>query len=111
MKYCQYCGEPIEHDQAVICVKCGCPIPGVKVETSKEENKAIDTLIIVFMWISTGFLALATFGIALAWCLPMTLTVQGRIKNKQKIGVGMGVCTLLFVSLISGILILVKDEC
>lgn len=111
MKYCQHCGAQIEHEEAVICVKCGCPIPGsYKQEKVEEKDNTINVLIIVFMWVSTGLLALSTLGIALAWCLPMTLSVQGKINRGEKIGTGMAVCTLIFVSLVSGILMLVKED-
>lgn len=44
--------------------------------------------------------------ISLAWTIPMTVIYFRNIKNHQKTGTGFKICTLLFVSLVSGILML-----
>lgn len=44
--------------------------------------------------------------IPLAWMLPMTISLFGKAKRGQPISVGFKVCTLLFVNLIAGILLL-----
>jgi len=50
--------------------------------------------------------------IPLAWMIPMTVISYGIYKGTKKNTVAFGVCTLLFVSLIGGILLLVakKDD-
>jgi hypothetical protein len=50
--------------------------------------------------------------IPLAWMIPMTIISYGIYKGTKKNTVAFGVCTLLFVNLISGILLLVakKDD-
>lgn len=53
---------------------------------------------------------LAVFILPLAWCIPMTVRSYGIYKGKKPNTVAFGVCTLLFVSLISGILMLVADK-
>ncbi len=50
--------------------------------------------------------------IPLAWMIPMTVISYGIYKGTKKNTTAFGVCTLLFVNLISGILLLVakKDD-
>lgn len=36
MKYCSTCGAEL-HDEAVICPKCGCAVPGMKVPNSQSN--------------------------------------------------------------------------
>ena len=62
----------------------------------------------VFMIIGTVVSGL--YIIPLAWCLPMTIAYCNMIKRKEPISVGFKVCTLLFVSLICGILLLCDNE-
>ncbi len=53
---------------------------------------------------------MGVFIIPLAWCIPMTIHSYGIYKGRKPNTVAFGVCTLLFVSLISGILLLVADK-
>ncbi len=49
--------------------------------------------------------------IPLAWRIPMTVSVHKKMRDKQPISVAFKVCTLLFVNLVSGILLLcMRDE-
>ncbi len=67
-----------------------------------------------------GFIASALYGpimmfmciIPLAWVIPMTLRTHGIYKGKKPNSVGFGVCVLIFVNLVAGILLLCskKDE-
>ncbi len=62
-----------------------------------------------------GILMLVIYTVAmlipLAWCIPMTISVHRKLRDKQPISVAFKVCTLLFVNLVSGILLLcMKDE-
>jgi hypothetical protein len=59
-----------------------------------------------------GLIVLATCGlgiIAAAWFIPMTIFIHKGAKDRQK-HTALGVCTLLFCNLISGILMLVEDS-
>lgn len=53
---------------------------------------------------------MAMFIIPLAWMIPMTVHSWGIYKGKKPNTVAFGVCTLLFLSLISGILLLVSKK-
>lgn len=48
--------------------------------------------------------------IPLAWIIPMAVHLKRKINANQPIGTGFKVCTLLFVNLISGILLLCRNE-
>lgn len=48
--------------------------------------------------------------IPLAWCIPMTISVYKYYKGETDLSIGFRICVLLFVSVISGILLLVDTE-
>lgn len=48
--------------------------------------------------------------IALCWTIPMTVHYFNCVREHRHIGVGFKVCSLLFVSLIGGILMLCDSE-
>lgn len=64
----------------------------------------------VFMIIGTVATSLYMFLIPLAWCLPMTITYCNKINKNKPISVGFKVCSLIFVSLVGGILMLCDDQ-
>ena len=104
-------------DEAVLCVKCGCYANGSDLQNGVEapapepsKERGVVTAAKVFMIIGTVIIALYTCLIGLAWCLPMTLSYFKKVKSGEPIGIGFKVCTLLFVSLISGILMLCDDQ-
>ena len=103
MKYCSHCGKELL-DEAVVCPGCGCSVDSAKT----ADNSALYTAINVFMILSCVLMGIA-FLISLAWTLPMTLSVRRRLSNREPIGVGFKVCTLLFVNLVAGILLLCAD--
>jgi len=65
----------------------------------------------VINWVVLGLLTLGTCGIgiiAAAWFIPMTIFIHKGANDRQK-HTALGVCTLLFCNIISGILMLVED--
>lgn len=48
--------------------------------------------------------------VPLAWAIPMTVVIFRRLRNYERIGTGLKVCTLIFVSLIAGILLLCMND-
>ncbi len=110
--YCIKCGAEIM-DEAVICPKCGCATPNYNQKTSTSSNSSdssatLKTIAKVFMIIGCVFMGFAI--IPLAWTLPMTLSYCDKIKRGEKVGTGFKVCTLLFVSVIAGILMLCDND-
>lgn len=63
--------------------------------------------IFILCLISTIAMGIAI--IPLAWCIPMTMKAYRSYKDGTDLSTGFGVCTLLFVNLIAGILILACD--
>lgn len=62
-------------------------------------------------WVVLGLLVLGTCGVgvvAAAWFIPMTIYIHKGARDRYK-HTGLGVCTLLFCNIISGILMLVED--
>ncbi len=131
MKYCTKCGNELM-DEAVICPKCGCMVEGANItgvpnqQNENDGNSFTDgnapthqnttktsnyvTVIKVFLILGCIAMAAVTYGIALAWCIPMTIYYFRQVEKKQPIGTAFKVCTLLFVNLIAGIFMLCEKE-
>lgn len=111
MKFCPNCGAEVFED-AVVCVKCGRPLSGNAPAASQPpvveevQPSTLATIAKVFMIIGTVFMSLFTFCIALAWCLPMTISYCNKIKKGIPVSTGFKVCSLLFVNTIAGILMI-----
>ena len=76
------------------------------------QNDGLFTAALVFMIICTIIIACFTFGIALAWGIPMSVHASRIRKGLKPNTIGFGVCSLLFVGIVPGILLLVapKDQ-
>ena len=107
MKYCQSCGAEI-HENAVICTKCGCSTVNEKTSAGKGGNDGLAVASKVFLIL--GCIVQGFFLIPLAWCLPITISICGRMKRGESVGAGLKVCALLFVNLIGGILLLCRSD-
>ena len=109
MKYCSHCGSQV-HDEAVVCVKCGCSLetkmqPVVKTNDTKDTLQLVVKIFLIISCVGQGF---AIF--PLAWCLPITIMIFNRFRDHRPIGTGLKICTLLFVNLISGVCLLCMNE-
>ena len=116
MKYCTKCGKELI-DEAVICTGCGCAVGNKEVvdlfssaQPVEHEVSTLKTIAKVFMILGTVGSGIFGFLVPLAWCLPMTLSYCKKIENGEPIGVGFKICSLLFVNLIAGILMLVDCD-
>ena len=109
MKYCSKCGAEMM-DEAVFCVKCGCAVENSVIFRPASRKSGAVTAAKVFMIIGTVLMALCTYCIALAWCLPLTIIYFNKIKRGEPISTGFKVCSLLFVSMIAGILMLCDNN-
>ncbi|MES2630445.1 MAG: hypothetical protein V4611_00615 [Patescibacteria group bacterium] len=79
-------------------------------QITPETDKTLKLVAFVFNLIST--ISIGWTIIPLAWMIPMTIISYGIYKGTKKNTVTFGVCTLIFVSLVGGILLLVakKDD-
>ena len=113
MKFCTKCGAELM-DEAIICVKCGCSVESNTISHSKNQNllpkSGLSVAAKVFMILGTIVMALWTFCIGLAWCLPLTIIYFKKVNKGEPIGVGFKVCSLIFVSLLGGIFMLCDDN-
>lgn len=135
MKYCKKCGNKMV-DDAVVCVKCGsfvnkvsskhekqkfcsccgfsmpiyakvclnCGTSVIKdVKTQKSYSTALVSTIKAFLILAC---ILKSSLVGLLWMLPMTIALFEKMNKGEPIGVGFKICTLIFVSLFAGILLL-----
>ena len=111
MPFCQKCGHELQEGENV-CPSCGVPVGGqAPLKAAPAPQVGLTTIeLVAFVFMIIGTIAMAFAIIPLAWCIPMTIHAKKAMDDHQKIGVGFKVCTLLFVSLIGGILLLVRDE-
>ena len=105
--YCTNCGNEL-NDQAVVCPNCGVPTANYKKVTNCDEKGGLQTIIKVFLIIACVF-SVFSFLIPLAWCLPMTINYNKKVECGERVGTGFKVCTLLFVNLVAGILMLCEE--
>ncbi len=107
MKYCTHCGAEIL-DEAVICIHCGCSVKTEVPTVPQKRDETLETIVkilLVFGCVSIGWMIFP-----LAWCIPLTVLVFRRFKNKEEIGTGIKVCVLLFVNLLAGICLLCMED-
>ena len=74
----------------------------------KDSDKTLRLVAFILYLISTISVGWAI--IPLAWMIPMTVISWGIYKGEKRNTVAFGVCTLIFVNLISGILLLVSSK-
>ena len=109
MKYCTKCGNELM-DEAVICPKCGCATGYQSLVSNEPEKTPSGLKIAAKILMIVGTVCMGLYIIPLAWCLPMTISYCNKIKRGEKISTGFKICTLLFVSLVGGILMLCDQD-
>lgn len=111
MKYCTHCGTQLD-DAAVFCACCGAAVENAdSSENKRSDSETDDTInVIAEVFMVLGCVAIGWCIIPLIWCIPMTVSLFRKVKSGRRIGVGFKVCTLLFVSLVAGIVLLCRDE-
>ncbi len=73
---------------------------------NNDDGLAIASKIFLILGcVSSGWLL-----IPLAWTLPITISICGKLKRGESIGTGLKVAALLFVNLIGGILLLCRSD-
>lgn len=103
--FCEHCGKALS-DEAVMCPNCGAPTRNYSEKRSDDRHIVTK----VFMIIGCVMMSLGGFLIPLAWTLPMTIIYFRRTRDGIPIGTGFKICTLLFVSLIAGIIMLCTED-
>lgn len=127
MKYCSHCGTQLA-DDAAFCSNCGKAVYNGTAQTQpqaqpqvtpaaqaaqaaqQKDNNTMKTVISVLLILSCVVEGLFTLGIALAWCIPMTIRIRAKMRAGIPVGAALSVCTLLFVNTIAGILLFCLDD-
>ena len=111
MKYCTHCGAEIL-DEAVICPKCGCSVNGTSntTNTTGEKKNLSGLKLAAFILMLLSTIACGFAIIPLAWCIPMTVSYYKNATEGRPVSVGFKVCSLLFVNLIAGVLMLCDSD-
>lgn len=121
MKYCTKCGNQIA-DESAFCPVCGAQTAAPQAAPQQpyaqpqqpayyapvKQESGLTTAAKIFMIIGT--VVMGFYLIPLAWCIPMTVIYFRKLKNNEPISTGFKVCSLLFVSLVGGILMLCDKE-
>ena len=116
--FCPHCGKEID-DNADVCPECGkdlgknaapapTPAPTPAPNPAPAQNTQYNPLqLVAFVLMIITTVSAGIFLIPLAWMIPMDVHLWQQMKNGNKVGIGFGICTLIFVNLISGILLIV----
>lgn len=79
------------------------------VSTPKQDTDTVLRLVAFILNLITT-ISVGILIIPLAWMIPMTVISYGIYKGTKRNTVAFGVCTLIFVNLIAGILLLVSKK-
>ena len=82
------------------------PTPAAPAQT--DSDKTLRLVAFILCIVST--VGIGWTIIPLAWMIPMTVISYGIYKGTKKNTTAFGVCTLIFVSLVAGILLLVSKK-
>ena len=86
---------------------------GFEVSSNDQTLRVIAFALNVLTCVSWGIAGIFTLGIGLiplAWSIPMTVISWGIYKGKKPNSVAFGVCTLIFMGLIPGVLLLISKK-
>lgn len=110
--FCTHCGAkmPISFP---ICTNCGKSLKGESnsdydFTSTKPDLKVFRIITFVLMILST--IAYASLIVPLIWCIPMTVAYWDMIQKNKKPSMTFKICTLIFVGIIPGILMLCEDQ-
>lgn len=80
MKYCRYCGSEMM-DEAVVCVKCGCPVNQTTATVEVANNKLPPVVLVGFiMSMVSAFLSVLLFtGVEELYFLGIPFAVAGLV--------------------------------
>ncbi|MBR3674943.1 MAG: zinc ribbon domain-containing protein [Bacilli bacterium] len=112
-KFCPHCGvllqedeygeRPGEYDDVVDEPKPA----GKKTIINESTKRDLDTVVKILMIVITVLTGFAI--IPLLWTIPMTMTALDRIKKKEPYGLVLSICTLLFMAVAPGVVMIIRD--
>ncbi len=134
MKFCKNCGTQLE-DAVAFCPQCGatCEQPQQQAYQQPQQPQqqayqqqayqqpyqqpyapaprpisGLATAAKILMIVSTVVMGLYLF--PLAWCIPMVISYNNKLKNGEPVSIAFKICTLLFVNTIAGVLMLCDKD-
>ena len=125
MRYCHNCGNAL-NDGDRFCQSCGAKVEIENMasgterpvepempkdnenKSEKKKNSELKTIIKILMIIVTVCSGFAI--IPLCWTIPMTVSYSRKIEKGEDVSLAFKICTLLFMNMIIGILMLVDDD-
>ena len=84
------------------------PTPPATSAPADESDKTLRLVAFILNIVTT--VGVGWLLIPLAWMIPMTVISYGIYKGTKKNTVALGVCTLIFINVISGVLLLVSKK-
>lgn len=112
-KFCPHCGvllqedeygeRPGEYDDVVDEPKPA----GKKTIINESTKRDLDTVVKILMIVITVITGFAI--IPLLWTIPMTMTALDRIKKKEPYGLVLSICTLIFMAVAPGVIMIIRD--
>lgn len=113
--FCENCGREID-DLSIKCPFCGhqvkevkdAPTTKIKVIKKSGKNDTLGTIAKAFMLLSCIYKGLLI--IPLLWMVPITKKVWRKHNAYEEMGIGLKICSLVFVNPIAGILLLCRNE-
>lgn len=114
-KFCPYCGAFLQEDEygerpgeyEDVEVTSKEPRQEKKKFISDSTKRELDTVVKILMIIITIICGLAI--IPLLWMVPMTVTALDRIKKGEPYGLVLSICTLLFMGIAPGVIMIIRD--
>ena len=104
MKYCTKCGAQIPEGTSV-CTQCGCSNEEPK---KQAETSAVKIAAEILMIVSC--VICAVFVVTLFWMIPMTVYYFKKVKRNEPVSLAFQICTLLFVNIIAGVLMIIEEK-
>lgn len=116
--FCNKCGAEVD-DECIVCPKCGCNPKGIaqnpdtlknSVDENSKNNSNETLRLIAKVFMVIACVVSGVFILPLIWMIPMTVSYWNKCGKNEQVGIGFKVCTLIFVSVIAGILMLCDNE-
>lgn len=100
--------EPDTTNTATPVAVAAAPAPTAIAPVAADNDKTLRLIAFILNIVAT--VSIGWTIIPLAWMIPMTVISYGIYKGTKKNTTAFGVCALIFVNLISGILLLVSKK-
>lgn len=102
MKYCSNCGAELNDDINE------CPNCGQIVKKKAESNEGL--IIVIKIFLILGCISVGWAIIPLAWAIPITVSIFGKLERGEPVGTGLKVASLILVNLVAGICLLCLED-